>query len=171
MKLFWILLFVPACFCLNPVESAKTGKRKFRKRKDDKDDPTIVLPLLVRGPYLQQATPNSMLIRWRTDALCRSRVRFGNDPAALKNEVTDSALVTEHKVLLTSLKPETRYYYSIGDVKNTLQGDTGNYFYTLPVAGSKPAPTGSRLSVTAATIPSISEMCATSCCNTWDRII
>src|SRR5664279_3090586 len=135
MKWIWIFLFLPACFCLGSVQAQIPEKEKAGKEKADKDDPAAVLPLLVRGPYLQQATPNSMLIRWRTDALCRSRVRFGNSSAALENMVTDSALVTEHKVLLRALKPETKYYYSIGDVKNTLQGDTANYFYTLPVAG------------------------------------
>jgi hypothetical protein len=137
MKWIRIFLFVPFCFCLNPVNAQKPQKENSGKEKPDKDDPGIVLPLLVRGPYLQQATQNSMLVRWRTDALCRSRVRFGKDPAVLNDEVTDSALVTEHKVLLRTLKPETKYYYSIGDVKNTLQGDTGNYFYTLPTSGER----------------------------------
>ena len=104
MKCIWIFFFFPVCFFLNPLKAQKPEKENAGKEKADKDDPIIVLPLLVRGPYLQQATPNSMLIRWRTDALCRSRVRFGNDPAALKNEVTDSGLVTEHKVLLTCIE-------------------------------------------------------------------
>lgn len=135
MKEIWIFLFASICFCLNPLKAQKPERENSGKEKKDKDDPASVLPMLVRGPYLQQATPNSILIRWRTDALCRSRVHFGNEPAALNNLVTDSSLVTEHKVLITSLKPETRYYYSIGDVKNTLQGDSANYFYTLPLVG------------------------------------
>jgi hypothetical protein len=135
MKLLCILLFIPACFYLNTVKAQKPEKENTGKEKKDKDDPATVLPVLVRGPYLQRATPNSMLIRWRTDALTRSRVRFGDEPALLKNDITDSALVTEHKVLLTALKPGTKYYYSIGDVKNKLQGDSGNYFYTLPGTG------------------------------------
>jgi hypothetical protein len=105
------------------------------KEKKDKDDPITVLPLLVRGPYLQQATPKSILIRWRTDALSRSRVNFGTTWNSLNLQVTDSALVTEHKILLTGLQSATRFYYTIGDVKNKLQGDTGNYFYSLPRAG------------------------------------
>src|SRR5260221_13123802 len=122
MKWIWIFFVVPFCFCLNRVNAQILKKENSGKEKADKDDPLAVLPLLVRGPYLQQATPNSMLIRWRTDVLCRSRVHFGNDPAALNNVITDSGLVTEHKVLLRALKPETKYYYSIGDVKNTYQG-------------------------------------------------
>ncbi len=89
-------------------------------------------PELIRGPYLQQASPTTVLVRWRTDALCRSRVRFGTSAGNLQQTSDDLALVTEHKVLLKDLQPSTRYYYSIGSIKDTLQGDTANYFYTLP---------------------------------------
>jgi acid phosphatase type 7 len=135
MKLLWIIFFFPVCLYVNTGKAQKPLKDSLARETKDKDDPAAVLPLLVRGPYLQRATPTSMLIRWRTDALSRSRVYFGNDPKGLKNEVTDSALVTEHRILLSSLNPETRYYYSVGDVKNKLAGDSANFFYTLPVAG------------------------------------
>jgi acid phosphatase type 7 len=135
MKFFRIILFILVCLLTNTVNAQKPLKDSSAKEMKDKDDPAIVLPVLVRGPYLQRATATSMMIRWRTDALSRSRVYFGIDPKSLKNEVTDSSLVTEHKILLASLGPETRYYYTIGDVKNKLAGDSTNYFYTLPVTG------------------------------------
>ena len=103
------------------------------EKNKDKDDPLDVSPVLIRGPYLQKASPHSIMIRWRTDALSRSRVRFGKDPHAMNGLADDSALVTEHKVLLSSLEPLTMYYYSVGSIKNQLQGDSNNYFYTLPV--------------------------------------
>ena len=112
MKFLLVILVIPISLLTSPVKAQKPAKTDTAGQKKDKDDPAIVLPVLVRGPYLQRATPTSMLIRWRTDALCRSRVYFGNDPDALKNEVTDSALVTEHKILLGSLNPKTRYYAS-----------------------------------------------------------
>ncbi len=136
MKFFWIILFIPVCL-INTACAQKEVKESSVKDKKDGEDPAVILPVLVRGPYLQRATPGSMLVRWRTDALSRSRVYFGSDPNALKDQVTDSSLVTEHKILLTFLNPETKYYYSVGDVKNKLTGDTGNYFYTLPIAGKK----------------------------------
>ena len=135
MKFLLAILIIPVSLFTISLKAQKPAKSDEAGQKKDKDDPAIVLPVLVRGPYLQRATPISMLIRWRTDALCRSRVYFGNDPHALKNEVTDSSLVTEHKILLTSLNPNTRYYYTVGDVKNKLAGDSTNYFYTLPVMG------------------------------------
>ncbi len=103
MKFFWIILFIPICL-MNTACAQKAVKESSGKEKKDGDDPAVVLPVLVRGPYLQRATPTSMMIRWRTDALSRSRVYFGSDLSSLKNEVTDSSLVTEHKILLTGIE-------------------------------------------------------------------
>jgi hypothetical protein len=108
--------------------------------KEDADDeggkPPTVGPALLRGPYLQCATPVSMMIRWRTDVSARSRVRYGQSPDALAATADDSSLVTEHKVLLTGLAPGTRYYYAVGGIKDTLSAGAANYFYTLPATGS-----------------------------------
>lgn len=88
--------------------------------------------LLIRGPYLQVATPTSMVIRWRTDAACRSRVSYGTTLDHLEKTTSDNNLVTEHEVKLTGLDPYSKYYYSIGALKDTLQAGHENYFYTLP---------------------------------------
>jgi 3',5'-cyclic AMP phosphodiesterase CpdA len=92
---------------------------------------------LIRGPYLQAATSSSMVVRWRTDTWARSRVRYGTAPNKLDLTADDSSLVTEHEVKLTGLTPRTRYYYSVGGIRDTLQGDDDNYFVTLPVAGTE----------------------------------
>lgn len=135
MSRFYIFFFSLAFLFTGYASAQQDEKEKPGSEKKDKDDPMKVLPVLVRGPYLQQATPTSILIRWRTDALARSRIYFGSEPGSLGSSMTDSSLITEHKILLTSLQPNTKYFYSIGDIKNRLQGDTGNYFYTLPVPG------------------------------------
>ncbi len=92
---------------------------------------------LVRGPYLQSATSNSIIIRWRTDSYARSRVSYGTEQNKLNYTIVDSALKTEHIVELKDLKPSTKYYYSIGGVKDTLSRGADNYFYSLPLAGEK----------------------------------
>lgn len=92
----------------------------------------VTQAVLLRGPYLQVGSSNSMTIRWRTDLATRSRVKYGDQ---FKD---DSTLTTEHIVRLTGLQPHTRYTYSIGDFKRILQGNEENYFYTLPETG-KPA--------------------------------
>jgi acid phosphatase type 7 len=135
MRFVSLLILLALATGLQRAKAQKPEKENSGKEKKDKDDPITVLPALVRGPYLQQATPKSIMIRWRTDALSRSRVYFGSDTGRLAQVVTDSALVTEHKVMLTGLQPYTKYFYTIGDIKNKLQGDAGNYFYTLPSHG------------------------------------
>lgn len=91
---------------------------------------------LLRGPYLQAATTNSIVIRWRTDIASSSKVAVGTSAAALTQVVSDGNSTTEHIVKITGLTPYTKYYYSIGTLTDVLQGDASNYFSTLPVAGT-----------------------------------
>ena len=42
---------------------------------------------VVRGPYLQQPTSASMILRWRTDVATNSRVRYGASPGSLSQTV------------------------------------------------------------------------------------
>jgi hypothetical protein len=138
MRISW-WNFIFAFFLLTPglVSSQNPKKGKEKSEEREKDDPAAVVPQLLRGPYLQQVSPHSIMIRWRTDALSRSRVTLGSAPGSLDLTTDDSALVTEHKVIIRSLHPETRYFYSIGDIRNPLQGDSNNYFFTLPESGKE----------------------------------
>jgi hypothetical protein len=72
------------------------------------------IPGIVRGPYLQSGTTNSMVIRWRTDILGPSVVRYGRSPDELRQRATSAGQLTEHVVLLTNLAPNTKYYYAFG---------------------------------------------------------
>ncbi|WP_369411700.1 purple acid phosphatase family protein [Longitalea arenae] len=97
-----------------------------------------VLARLIRGPYLQVATSNSIIIRWRTDAMTRSVVNYGEQEGQLPMKAEDGTLTLEHKVQLTGLKPQTKYYYSIGGgAGDTLQQGSDNYFMTLPTPGQE----------------------------------
>ena len=91
---------------------------------------------VTRGPYLQMGSPNSLIVRWRTDAPTDSRVRFGTDQANLNSSASDSAVVTEHQVTLTGLNPNTQYFYSAGNAAGPLTANPALTFYTPPVAGS-----------------------------------
>ncbi len=92
-------------------------------------------PTIIRGPYLQLATTSSINLRWRTDQVTNSRVRWGLSPAALNNTLTDSALTAEHEIRISGLAPHTKYWYSVGSTTDTLQGDSNNYFRTMRAAG------------------------------------
>jgi hypothetical protein len=90
-------------------------------------------PLISRGPYLQLATPTSLIVRWRTDIASSSKVNFGTSLGGLTNSVMDNTLVTEHIIQLTGLTPNTKYFYDIGTNSSVLQGDANNFFIS-PVA-------------------------------------
>jgi acid phosphatase type 7 len=92
-------------------------------------------PKLIRGPYLQAATDTSMVIRWRTDVATRSRVAYGKNLNELNHKADQLDLVTEHEIKLVNLKPDTKYYYSVGSLNDTLQIGKTNYFNTLPKPG------------------------------------
>ena len=69
---------------------------------------------IVRGPYLQLATPTSMVVRWRTDTTESSLVNYGITTDQLTLTAKAQGITTEHIVQLSGLKPATRYYYTVG---------------------------------------------------------
>lgn len=91
---------------------------------------------VVRGPYLQSGTPNSMIIHWRTNAAEGSKVVYGTNPANLNQTISSPASVTEHIITLTGLQPNTKYYYAIGNPSTTYPTDTNHFFKTSPPHGT-----------------------------------
>ena len=96
---------------------------------------SIPYPTVTRGAYLQKVTPNSITVRWRTDLPSNSKVQYGTT-LSYSNSISDTTLVTEHELNITGLSPSTQYFYSIGTIDSTLQGDIKNNFYTSPLPGT-----------------------------------
>ena len=92
---------------------------------------------LTRGPYLQLGTPTSIVVRWRTDTLASSRVRYGAESANLNFTADDAASVANHIVTLSNLTPDTVYFYSIGSPTETLAAGTNYFFRSAPSIGSQ----------------------------------
>ncbi|MGH7894108.1 MAG: purple acid phosphatase family protein [Candidatus Binatia bacterium] len=91
---------------------------------------------VTRGPYLQQQTSSSIIVRWRTDTTVDSSVTYGSAPGMLTSSVNDPTPTTEHIVTVTGLAPDTQYYYSVGSGLGPLVGDdVDHYFRTAPVTG------------------------------------
>ena len=90
------------------------------------------------GPYLQNASPNSMTIMWETSAIDESMVAWGttNDlgNTAIGTFVTGSGLSRVHTVVVNELEPDTRYYYRIET--NDIQSDIFD-FVTPPLPNSE----------------------------------
>ena len=92
---------------------------------------------VTRGPYLQMGTPNSTIVRWRTNVATDSRVSIGTTQGSLTSNTDDASLTTEHEVTVSNLSPATKYFYSVGSTTQALAGnDSNHYFVTAPVAGT-----------------------------------
>ncbi len=100
------------------------------------DNVVVAAGELLRGPYLQQAAPTQMTIRWRSVSSIPGRVQFGTALENLNQTVDEQTATTEHSVKLTGLTANTTYFYSIGSASETIAGDESLTFTTPPVAGT-----------------------------------
>ncbi len=92
---------------------------------------------VTRGPYLQIGTPNSTIVRWRTNVPTDSRVSYGTTQGSLTSVAGNPTQTTEHEVILSGLSPATKYFYSVGSTSQALAGnDASHFFITSPIAGS-----------------------------------
>jgi hypothetical protein len=82
-------------------------------------------------------TPDSVVVRWRTDQNCKSVVMYGTSLDQMTNRASAAGEFTEHVVYLTNLRPDTRYYYYVGTAPDRfLAGGTFDYsFVTYPKPG------------------------------------
>jgi len=98
--------------------------------------------LLARYPYIQKATPHSVLIAWRTDRPTDSLVEYGPTPN-YGLRAYDPKKATDHALTIEGLEPDTAYYYRVlGDGQVLTQGDKfhtnkdeRNPFFTFLVFG------------------------------------
>jgi hypothetical protein len=88
-----------------------------------------------RGPFIQNATTNSIQVIWRTPVPADSVVDFGTNQT-LESEISDATPTTNHVITLTNLQPGSQYFYS---VRSTAGGATAvsttNSFRTLKMSG------------------------------------
>ncbi|HEY8228757.1 MAG TPA: metallophosphoesterase [Pyrinomonadaceae bacterium] len=95
---------------------------------------------VTRGPYLQIGTPNSTVVRWRTNTTTDSRVSIGTTQGSLTSNFDNATLTTEHEVVVSGLSAATKYFYSVGSITQTLAGnDLSHYFVTSPMPGTNSA--------------------------------
>lgn len=97
---------------------------------------SVCAQTIVRGPYLQNPTSSSMVVKWRTDSPTDSRVSYGTSQGLLTNVVDSATQTTEHTVKISGLDPFTQYYYSVGTSTQVLAGPSNkHYFKTSPAPG------------------------------------
>jgi hypothetical protein len=103
------------------------------------DTTMLLVPELLanfqRGPFVQNASSNSVQIIWKTPVASDSVVEFGIT-TDLGNRIADGNQVTNHVVTVTNLAPGNAYYYR---VTSSVSGETATspvaMFRTLKAAG------------------------------------
>lgn len=78
----------------------------------------ITPPVITSGPLVSNVTSSSALVSWSTDELSDSVVQYGKT-SSYGLTATGADNVREHSVLLTSLSPDTTYYYRAGSTDSS----------------------------------------------------
>lgn len=99
---------------------------------------TLFATTLEHEPYLQNATPSSMVVRWRTDIKTDSKVSYGKSLNNVSHSKSNDEETYNHEIKITGLEPNTKYYYSVGSSSETLVNlDNEHYFETSPQQGTE----------------------------------
>lgn len=99
--------------------------------------PILAQSSLVRGPYLNSGSPESMVIRWRSTASEIGQIAFGIEVNNLTDTLTELGPHQEHEIRVSSLMPNTKYYYTIGTADTAYTAnDASYYFKTSPLPGT-----------------------------------
>lgn len=92
---------------------------------------------IIRGPYLQNLTTSSVVIRWKTSSNTQSIIRYGTSINNINTLVSDATPKIHHDVSLTGTVG-TKYYYQIEDNIGILAGPSSDmYFQLAPPIGSQ----------------------------------
>ncbi|NCG18685.1 MAG: PKD domain-containing protein [Rhodobacterales bacterium] len=94
---------------------------------------------VIRGPYLQAANDDGLIVRWRTEGPSSSRVWTGSAPGALNVTHNSVGQSLDHEVQLTGLGPSNTQYYAVGSSETgMLAGDDADHFFTThPTPGTR----------------------------------
>jgi len=96
-------------------------------------------PRIIRGPYLQQGTESSIIICWATDAPVQGKVWYGTDSDRLWLTIGETTITCNHKIELSGLTPDLKYYYSVGTKAGVQEGGTKDYFFVTAPALDLPS--------------------------------
>lgn len=99
----------------------------------------LVFATIDRGPYLQNLTSTSVVIKWRTNVPTQSIVRYGTSLNNLNSVESNAAPKEDHEIEVTGTVG-TKYYYQIEENAGVLVNASSNmYFQLAPAIGSKTA--------------------------------
>jgi hypothetical protein len=90
----------------NPQERAQENAQERASGINDAVD-------IVSGPTVENVTPNSAWLTWKTNKEAATRVRYGTEPVEPSQHAYTPGGSREHRVELKNLKPGTKYHYEI----------------------------------------------------------
>ena len=95
-----------------------------------------LLANLIRGPFIQNATTNSIQVIWRTWLAGNSLVEYGSD-TNFQLRRRDARPVTEHVLTLTNLSAGQKYFYRVStEIPSGLVSSDVQSFKTLKSSGA-----------------------------------
>ncbi len=86
-----------------------------------------------RQPYLQIAASNSIIIRWQTPKPHVGVVRIGKSINQVDKVFSETQADDEHRIKITGLEPDTKYYYSVGAPRYAIYEGKDYWFKTNPL--------------------------------------
>lgn len=89
----------------------------------------LVNPTVTRGPYLQCASPTSMVVRWRTNVPTDSFVQCGTTLGNFAWTFQKPVATTEHEVTMTGMMPDKKYFYTVGSTSGIQGGNTLDHYF------------------------------------------
>jgi len=100
-----------------PTDSFETVAAGAPPVRDQR--PTRVLaavpkgPVITHGPSIQYADDRSAVISWTTDTSAPNVVYYGTSDGTLNQTAEGGTASTEHRLHLSNLLPETKYYFQV----------------------------------------------------------
>ena len=118
------------------TEEESDAFQKAFKTKDHMDlslakEAFMEFPVVIAGPYLQDAGTDKMTVVWETDDNCAAHIQWGPDTKSPRGDAVESSRTINY-ANLTNLKPNTEYYYRVYSNK---QYTRVYRFRTLPAEG------------------------------------
>src|SRR5438445_10086716 len=111
-----LILTAAALLALAPWTLAQSNNTHAGRQNNTGDAVRIT-----SGPNVVSTTNNSATIRWQTDDLASTNVKYGTDPNNMSQVQKHSGGARDHNVVLSGLQPGTTYYFAVmtndGDVR------------------------------------------------------
>ncbi len=113
-----LFILVISLVCGGPSLRAQAEATGTNTTATANSTPAVTNSVLTVPPYLQVLSPESVALLWQTDQPSYSWVEYGATEALGKKQAAAvnglrTANVTEHRVVLDGLLPQTRYYYRV----------------------------------------------------------